>query len=448
MKIVKEVESRSGNYYEVTVNDILIKTIRITRIKRERNNFVYFILIDSEGRVIEDVYKFINQHCREETINGREQMINALKLLYSYKEIREKEFEELDGTDLKLLSNLILGIGTTGMNEEQQYLSSRGSNTHDIYFYNIRKYFKFLDIDNKYLFEQRTAYKVKGGYGMLGHTQKMTVKAYTNTKSKGNRDRKSVPKYIRFNEYISIIKYINDLNDPNSLRNRIIIDLMFTTGMRLGEVLGLTLEDIKDNIEDSSYGTVYIRNRVSDKQYQKAKTCLKVYDPSIYKTRSYNTKHEGYQTVSISSELYELIKEYIDESRSILEVTDKVMDNILRDAKADSVEDKKDNYYLFLNKNGGPLSSSGWNKFLKKAFLTNDIAIDIGTKKNSLSHRFRHGFAMYLIKEKNKSIEYVRDEMRHTSLQSTLIYYNPTEEERLKNIVLIEESMKNRLKEE
>ena len=135
----------------------------------------------------------------------------------------------------------------------------------------------------------------------------------------------------------------------------------------------------------------------------------------------------------------------MDESRSIFNVTDKVIDNIINFAKADSVEGNNNNQYIFLNKNGYPLSSSGWNKQLKEIFIANNLSIDKEVKKNNLSHRFRHGYAMYLIDEEKRSIEYVKDKMRHSSINSTLVYYNPREEEKLKNTRSIEEVLRQKL---
>ena len=442
MRIIKEKKGVRGNYYEIYIDDIKIREIKITRVKREKDSFTYLFLLDSNGKVIDEVYKFINIYCKNESINSREQMINGLKVLYSYKEIELKELDEFEENDFKRLSNLILGIG---IQKDYNECIGRNNNTHNIYFDVIRKFYKYLKINNNFLFEQRVLHKVKGSYGLLGHIKESEVKKYITNKKSIKLSEQYIPKYISLEEYINIIKYIENGDSSFKLRNRIIIDLMYTTGMRLGEVLGLTFEDIKDNQEDKRYGTVYIRNRLSDKSYENAKTCLKVNSEYDYNTASYKTKNIGYQTVYISPYLFELIKKYMDESRSIFNVTDKVIDNIMNFAKADSVEGNDNNQYIFLNKNGYPLSSSGWNKQLKEIFIANNLSVDKEVKKNNLSHRFRHGYAMYLIDEEKRSIEYVKDKMRHSSINYTLVYYNPREEEKLKNTRSIEEVLRKKL---
>ena len=442
MKTIKEKKGVRGNYYEVYIDDIKIKEVKIIRVKREKNNFIYLFLLDSNGKVIDEVYKFINIYCKNESINSREQMINGLKVLYSYKEMESKELEQFEENDFKRLSNLILGIG---IEKECNESCGRNNNTHNIYFDVIRKFYRYLHINNNFLFEQRVVHKIKGSYGLLGHIKEVEVKKYITNKKSVKLSEQYIPKYISLDDYINIVKYIENGDSGFKLRNRIIIDLMYTTGMRLGEVLGLTFEDIKENGEDKRYGTVYIRNRVSDKSYENAKTCLKVHSAYDYNTAAYKTKNIGYQTVYISPYLFELIKKYMDESRSIFNVTDTVMDNIINFAKADTVEGNDNNQYIFLNKNGNPLSSSGWNKQLKEIFIANNLAVDKDVKKNNLSHRFRHGYAMYLIDKEGRSIEYVKDKMRHSSINSTLVYYNPTEEEKLKNTSIIEKVLRQKL---
>jgi len=447
VKIIKEIVSSKGNYYEVYLNEIKISTIKITRVKRERDGLTYLFLFDSRGRVIDEVYRFLNFECIDtDSINAREQMINALKILYSYKEIANKEFKDFDRKDIRSLSNLLLSINVEKENIDNCHIKGRGSKTHNIYLDNIRKFYKYLNIKNDILFEQQVVYKVRDGHGLLSHCKKMAVKKYT-TNKRGDKNRESfVPKYISFDEYKRTITYITEHKNKNSLRNRIIVDLMYTTGLRLGEVLGLTLEDIKQNKENHKYGVLTIRNRVTDKKYQNAKTCLKAHHVSYYETKEYKTEGYGYQLINIAPKLFELIQKYIDESRSVIDISEKVMNNIVNFAKADSVEGRKENQYLFLNKDGKPLSSSGWNKFLKSVFLEIGIAIDKGSKKYNLSHKFRHGYAMYLINEEKRSIEYVKDRMRHSSLQSTLIYYNPTREEILKEVKDTEENIRNKLR--
>ncbi|MGL5822395.1 MAG: hypothetical protein ACRCYE_12390 [Sarcina sp.] len=81
-----------------------------------------------------------------------------------------------------------------------------------------------------------------------------------------------------------------------------------------------------------------------------------------------------------------------------------------------------------MNKNGGVLSSSGWNKRLKKIYNSCEIEVDSNNKRVNLSHRFRHGYAMFL-RKLGKDALYIMRKLRHRSLSSTMKYFNPTDED-------------------
>ncbi|MCI6693373.1 MAG: site-specific integrase [Clostridium sp.] len=441
MRSIKQIQSINGTYFNLYLDDTIIKEVKITRVKRERDGTIYIILLDSNGKVIDEVYKYINFYCNSYSINRREQIISALKLLYSFIELYDKSLYSLERRDIKNLSSFILGL--TIDDESGNQIMGRGISTHNLYLDNIREFFKYLRIENEYLFEKRVVSSIRSGYGFLSHTKTVQTEKYsTNLKGNSIKD-KVVPKYISLDEYRKIVKFIEENSGRNTLRNRIIVELMYTTGMRLGEVLGLTLEDVKDNKDNPDFGVLYIRNRLTDKKYQNAKGCMKVKHLKDYFSKQYQKKDYGYQIINIGPELYKLLKAYIDESRSVLELSEKVYNNMAFYALADSVCNYKENQYIFLNKNGYPLSSSGWNKFIKNVFKSLNIDLDEKNKQNNLSHRFRHGFAMYLIQIEGKSVEYVKNRMRHVSIQSTLVYYNPTEDEKLRAIEDLEKKLRN-----
>lgn len=448
MRYIIEREDSLGTYYEETIDNIFIKKIRVTRMKRERNDFVFFMLFDSTGNLIEDAFKYINLERETDELNSREKIVNALKLLFCFKEIRHLEFSDFKRTDVKLLSNFILGFSNEGKTEKYKYVTTRSASTHDGYFVIIRQFLDFTHVTNKYFKEEKASFIIRGGFGRLSHTRKLVVMKFKTTKSKSWNKSTPVPKFISPKEYNSIIEYLEKEKYKFSLRNTIIAELMFTTGMRLGEVLGTTLEDITASIENTDYGILKIRNRMSDKKYQKAKTTMKVRSIDDYNHETYKSIDDGgYQVITLVPELYIRIKQYISVSRSVLEISEKVQSNRILLAKADSVEGYINNSYLFLNKNGAPLSSSGWNTILKDAFIANGISIDGDFKKDNLSHRFRHGYAMYLFEVLKKPIQDVMDDMRHRSIQSTMIYYNLTQEQKRRKALELENSMREKRKE-
>jgi site-specific recombinase XerD len=448
VKVVKEITRTLGYGYEVFLDERKFKDVFIYRINKKYDGFQYMFLIDSSGAVIEDVFRYMNIDCRNENSNTREQALTALKLLYSFLEIKEKTLEMLDGIDIKNLSDFILGINVEGMMECWHLSTSRSITTHNMYFDVFRKYARAFGIQNKYLFEKITVSVENGGFGMLAHTRSIKVEKYKTNRSRHAVFDSYVPKYISLMEYKKIIKYIEESDSQYKCRNKLLINLMYTRGLRLGEGLGVSIEDIKVHPDDPSAGILKIRNRVSDMKYQHAKGCIKVISKNMYKTKVYNERNIGYQEVIIPPELMQQISEYKDESRDFLSLSDKKIMNIYNKSLADSVEDEnQENYYLFLNKNGSTLSASGWNKTLKEIFEKVGIKLDKGFKRDNLSHRFRHGFAMYLIENEKMEITFVQKIMRHKSIQSTTRYYNPKPETILKETQIIQNKMKKILTE-
>ena len=237
-----------------------------------------------------------------------------------------------------------------------------------------------------------------------------------------NTDR-YVPKYISPDEFTEIINTVRKAND---LQSEIIIYLMYSTGMRLGEVLGLTLEDI-DVIEneDNVIPILRLRNRLSDKRFQFAKLQQHVKTQKEYSSRSYKA---GTTNLVVSHHMYDKLLGYVGEMYA-KEL--KGRPERLKRAEADLVSNDTDlnfNYYLFLNKYGKPLSDQVWNRRLREYFIQSHVPVDIGKKENNLSHRFRHGFAMLHTLYTDKPIGHLELQklMRHRSVASTMVYYNPT----------------------
>ena len=92
----------------------------------------------------------------------------------------------------------------------------------------------------------------------------------------------------------------------------------------------------------------------------------------------------------------------------------------------------EDNYYIFLNSLGKVISEQSWNNYIRDVFKSVDIPIDIESKKTNLSHRFRHGYAMFEVQHKKTNILESQKLMRHASISSTMVYFNPTESDEAK----------------
>jgi site-specific recombinase XerD len=84
-------------------------------------------------------------------------------------------------------------------------------------------------------------------------------------------------------------------------------------------------------------------------------------------------------------------------------------------------------YYIFINRRFTPLHPSAWNKELKKLFIEAGISVENG-HGNSLSHRFRHAFAVRYIYIYKKDRSVVSHLLGHTSYMSLQQYDHPPKE--------------------
>ncbi|MDY0150840.1 MAG: tyrosine-type recombinase/integrase, partial [Candidatus Cloacimonas sp.] len=122
------------------------------------------------------------------------------------------------------------------------------------------------------------------------------------------------------------------------LRNKLMMELLYATGMRISELLGVTLHDI--NLNDR---VILVHGKGSKQRY-----------------------------VPFVDSLDELFVRYLNQSRPVLLKL-------------------KQSEYLFLNNRGAKLSRMGFWKILRIAVL------EAGIKKEVTPHTFRHSFATHLL---------------------------------------------------
>ena len=272
-----------------------------------------------------------------------------------------------------------------------------------------------------------------------------TQTQYDLSKLTQSKSKQEVPKYISTEEFKKIIQYIrkNIKDKERILRDECIIRIMYEGGLRLGEVLGSTLEDyVIEEVNDEEICFLYIRNRLTDKKYQSAKTCMNVFSKRTYESNDYKTKDVGYQLSFLNLDTYDLICEYIDLAHErAFKKCKKGYEKSKTDAIGEYKKNNEDNYYLFINSRGTPLSDTTWNEELREIFEAVGIPINYGVKEDNLNHRFRHGFIMHLIHDLKIPREKVMIRSRHKSYSSLDAYYNPTTSEIVKMKQEIEDEL-------
>ncbi len=440
MFIIKETNGTKGVVFEKWYLDYesgkkqLIKKVDIWSVEVTYDRYQYMYLYDSNRKVLSEVFEYLNFGIGEQSENTRGRALAALKSFFSFMELYNLDYKNLTISDISKLKDFLYGRGRRGAEITLELSTSRGADTVNLYVGVYRKFLENMGIKNSVLSRKSTAAKFKQDTGLLGHSKKMIVEKYKDSE-KSQQENRKVPMYIKVNEFARILKTVRE---RFSLREEIIIRLMFECGLRIGEVLGLTIEDIVTSTADTLVGSsdglgeIIIRNRLSDKKYQLAKNCLVPKDTNKDSLSAYETEGVGFHNINPTILLIQKIDEYIETAHGTMSGTNR--NNYLKYAKADKLTlgkdlETEDNYYIFLNKNGTRLSKSGWNKILRKIFLYSGLKIDKERRKHNLNHRFRHGFAMFLKKYLNKSALDLMYALRHSSLSSVACYFRPDDDD-------------------
>lgn len=182
---------------------------------------------------------------------------------------------------------------------------------------------------------------------------------------------KNLPKFIQYNELEELLKKSKE--GPYGLRNNLIIELLYDSGIRVSELVNIKLNDI-----DFDNKRIKIHGKGSYQRY------------AFY-----------------GDECERLINEYINTLRRQL------LDN-------------KSSEMLILNKNGVKITPRGIAKIIDSILKSTSIKLKISP------HTLRHTFATHLL-DNGCDIRSVQEMLGHKSINSTEVYTHVSSE-RLKEV--------------
>ena len=179
------------------------------------------------------------------------------------------------------------------------------------------------------------------------------------------RIEKKLPNYINYND-LEVLFTIPDKNDILGLRNLLILELLYSTGIRVSELVNIKLSDI-----DFSNNRIFILGKGNKERY-----------------------------VLYGKICSDLLREYLEKSRSKL---------------------NKNSEYLLLNKFG--------NKITDRAIrmIIDDIVKKSCLKLNISPHTLRHTFATHLLNE-GADLKIVQELLGHENISTTGIYTHVSNE--------------------
>ena len=174
--------------------------------------------------------------------------------------------------------------------------------------------------------------------------------------------RRILPKTLSIEDVQELLDKSQEQDTPDSLRNAAMLELMYATGMRVSELVGLNVHDI--NFEDS-----YI-------------LCV--------------GKGSKERIVPVYPRALRIVLDYLTLARPKFAVN--------REKNA-----------MFLNTRGSRLTRQGFWLILKK------VALDAGIAQTLTPHSLRHSFASHLING-GAALRYVQELLGHSSISTTQIY--------------------------
>lgn len=180
---------------------------------------------------------------------------------------------------------------------------------------------------------------------------------------------KTLPKYLYQDEMVSLLNQ-PDLNTPLGIRDRAILELLYASGMRVSELVGLSTHDL-----DLDIGVALVFGKGAKERY-----------------------------VPIGKIAIQFIQQYLQEVRPILL------------AQYNEIHDT-----LFLNSRGGPLTDRSVRRIVEKYIGTANVSL------KATPHTFRHSFATHLL-DGGADLRSVQELLGHMNISTTQIYTHVSKE--------------------
>lgn len=240
------------------------------------------------------------------------------------------------------------------------YINSENLNYKEIVYSDIRFYLMYLKDtkkDNNSSIDRKLS-SLRGFYKYLAN--KGIVKTNMFTIVNGPKKAKKLPRYFEYNELEELFNAC-DLDDILGLRDRLILEMLYATGVRVGELVNIKLNDI-----NKSTKTILILGKGNKERY---------------------VKYGDY--------CQDILNLYLDKAYPKLNMNN--------------------TDYLFLNKNGGVLTDRGVRYILDKIIEKTSI------NKHISPHMIRHSFATHLLNN-GADILSVQKLLGHESIKATQIY--------------------------
>lgn len=183
------------------------------------------------------------------------------------------------------------------------------------------------------------------------------------------KSEKKLPSFL-YQEELEKLFHVSDMTTPLGQRNQALLELLYATGIRVGECVKIQISDI-----DFDIGTVFVTGKGNKERY-----------------------------VPFGTFAATALKSYIEDGRkSLLEKTESQTD------------------CLFLNVRGQPLTERGIRFILNKMVEKTSLTINV------YPHKLRHTFATHMLNA-GADLRTVQELLGHEHLSTTQIYTHVTKD--------------------
>lgn len=283
-----------------------------------------------------------------------------------------KDFERYLKNERKYPENTITSY-LNDLYNYKQYIHEKLLNYKIINKDEIREYLKYLDKEKKSKSSiSRELSALRNFYTFLLHNNIVGNNPFKNIKNP-KKDKK-LPNFLQTDELQNIFDSI-DMSNPLGIRNRLIIELLYATGIRVSELTSLKLNDIDIHNKEIRITGKGNKERI------------------VY----FGDYAKKYLSLYINEARYELLN-------------------------------SNTSNYLLINNKGSALTSRGVE------LIVNEVVKKAALKHNISPHVLRHTFATDMLNN-GADLKSVQELLGHESLSTTQIYTHITNE-RLRSVYL------------
>ena len=283
--------------------------------------------------------------------------------------------------DRGLAENTVLSY-KNDLTEFYDFLKKKKKVT-SLYYINKQTILDYYLILDKKQFSKATLQRRYSALNQLFKYLLKQKKIQSNPMLSARRQKKEfkLPKFLTETEMHILLESIDPAKDLQNLRNRLILEMLYSTGMRVSELCNLTLKTVYLNIKDGDENYYYNDNTDSYKK------------EGDYKFLTIKGKGQKERIVPLRSSIFPLLKKYI------------------------ALTTEKNQKYLF--------ASGGKNGCINRRTILNIVkqtAITAGLDPEKISpHVMRHSFATHLL-QKGLDIREIQELLGHANINTTAIY--------------------------